>query len=197
MPLKNTGTESLIKETAKRLFFAEGKLHATTQEIADAAGVNRTSLHYYFRSRDLLLEAVFKEAMQGLSLRLAECMEAEKPFKEKIENLIEVFLKDMIAFPYQETFLVTEINTLGKELMGNIQSGPIQTFLKDVRTEMDKGTLEEMDPIHFLMNLFSLLSYPLIMAPLYRQLFQISVEDFAILINQRKEMILTMLFKKN
>jgi len=197
MPLKNTGTENLIKETAKRLFFAEGKLHATTQEIADAAGVNRTSLHYYFRSRDLLLEAVFKEAMQGLSQRLDDCMEAEKPFKAKIENLIEVFLKDMTAFPYQETFLVTEINTLGKELMENIQSGPVKTFLKEVRAEMDKGTLAKMDPVHFLMNLFSLLSYPLIMAPLYRQLFQISTKDFTSLINQRKEMIIAMLFKNN
>ena len=30
-------TEELIKETAKRMFFAEGKFHATTQEIADEA----------------------------------------------------------------------------------------------------------------------------------------------------------------
>jgi len=197
MPIKNTGTENLIKETAKRLFFAEGKLHATTQEIADAAGVNRTSLHYYFRSRDLLLEAVFKEAMQGLSQRLNECMEAKKPFKEKIASLIEVFLKDMTAFPYQETFLVTEINTLGKALMNDIQAGPVNTFLAEVKHEMDKGSLEPMDPLHFLMNLFSLLSYPLIMAPLYQQLFQVSSGDFALLIKQRKEIILTMLFKKN
>ncbi|WP_426328680.1 TetR/AcrR family transcriptional regulator [Pedobacter sp. R-06] len=195
MPLKNTGTENLIKETAKRLFFAEGKLHATTQEIADAAGVNRTSLHYYFRSRDLLVEAVFKEAMMGLSQRLDACFEENRPFREKIENLIGVFLEDMIAFPYQETFLVTEINTLGKELMENIQSGPIHKFLKDIKTEMESGILEKMDPAHFLMNLFSLLSYPLIMAPLYRQLFQISKEDFSVLINQRKEMIMGLLFK--
>ncbi|RBQ11757.1 TetR/AcrR family transcriptional regulator [Pedobacter miscanthi] len=194
MPLKNTGTETLIKETAKRLFFAEGKLHATTQEIADAAGVNRTSLHYYFRSRDLLLEAVFKEAMQALSGRMNECMAAEKPFRQKIEDLIEVFLKDMTAFPYQETFLVTEINTLGKELIENIKAEPINNFLTEVKEEMHNGTLEKIEPIHFLMNLFSLLSYPLIMAPLYRQLFQISEKKFSELIGQRKEIILKMLF---
>ncbi|RDC58208.1 TetR/AcrR family transcriptional regulator [Pedobacter chinensis] len=197
MPLKNTGTEQLIKDTAKRLLFAEGKLHATTQEIADAAGVNRTALHYYFRSRDLLIAAVFQEAMQGLSQRLDECMESEKPFREKIDHLITVFLKDMIAFPYQETFLITEINTLGKELMNNIQSGPVNNFLKQVQDEMEKGTIEKINPIHFLMNLFSLLSYPLIMAPLYRQLFQISGKDFNALINERKKMIMHMIFKED
>ncbi len=194
MPLKNTGTEQLIKDTAKRILFAEGKLHATTQEIADAAGVNRTALHYYFRSRDLLIAAVFQETMQGLSKRLNECMESEKPFKQKVEHLITVFLEDMIAFPYQETFLVTEINTLGKELMGNIQTNPVKQFLKEVQQEMEKGTIVKTDPAHFLMNLFSLLSYPLMMAPLYQQLFQITVQDFNALMLARKKVIMQLIF---
>ncbi|ARS39173.1 TetR family transcriptional regulator [Sphingobacteriaceae bacterium GW460-11-11-14-LB5] len=194
MPLKNTGTEQLIKDTAKKILFAEGKLHATTQEIADAAGVNRTALHYYFRSRDLLIAAVFQETMQGLSKRLNESMESEKPFKQKVEHLITVFLEDMIAFPYQETFLVTEINTLGKELMGNIQTNPVKQFLKEVQQEMEKGTIVKTDPAHFLMNLFSLLSYPLMMAPLYQQLFQITVQDFNALMLARKKVIMQLIF---
>lgn len=194
MPLKNTGTEQLIKDTAKRLIFAEGKLHATTQEIADAAGVNRTALHYYFRSRDLLIAAVFQEAMQGLSERLNECMTSTKPFRQKVEFLIEVFLKDMTAFPYQETFMVTEINTLGKQLVGNIDSGPVKSFLNEVQQEMDSGNLKMMPPSQFLMNLFSLLSYPLIMAPLYRQLFQLSDLAFDELIAARKTMIMDLIF---
>lgn len=194
MPLKNTGTEQLIKDTAKRLIFAEGKLHATTQEIADAAGVNRTSLHYYFRSRDLLIAAVFQEAMQGLSERLNQCMVSAKPFKQKVEFLIEVFLKDTMAFPYQETFMVTEINTLGKQLVGNIDSVPVKSFLSEVQQEMDSGNLKAMPPSQFLMNLFSLLSYPLIMAPLYKQLFQLSDGAFNELITARKTMIMELIF---
>ncbi|MNI32309.1 transcriptional regulator BetI [compost metagenome] len=194
MPLKNTGTEQLIKDTAKRLIFAEGKLHATTQEIADAAGVNRTALHYYFRSRDLLIAAVFQEAMQGLSERLNECMTSTKPFRQKVEFLIEVFLKNMMAFPYQETFLVTEINTLGKQLVGNIDSGPVKTFLNEVQQEMDSGHVKTMPPYQFLMNLFSLLSYPLIMAPLYKQLFQLTDNAFDELITSRKTMIMDLIF---
>ena len=61
MSTKDSATEDLIKETAKRIFFAEGRFNATTQEIADAAGVNRTLVHYYFRSRDLLFEKVWME----------------------------------------------------------------------------------------------------------------------------------------
>ncbi len=196
MPLKNTGTEQLIKDTAKQLLFAEGKLHATTQEIADAAGVNRTSLHYYFRSRDLLISAIFQDAMQGLSQRLDECMLSETSFKVKTENIIAVFLRDMILFPYQETFLITEINTFGKKLIGNIQSGPVKSYLKEAADEMEKGTIEKMNPIHFLMNLFSLLSYPIIMAPLYKPLFRVSEKEFQKLIDERGKIIINLLFRK-
>jgi AcrR family transcriptional regulator len=195
MPLKDTGTEQLIKDTAKRLLFAEGKLHATTQEIADAAGVNRTALHYYFRSRDHLISAIFQETIQGLSQRLDECMTSEESFKAKTENIITVFLRDMIAFPYQETFLITEINTFGKKLLTNIQSGPVKSYLQEAAYEMEKGTIEKMNPIHFLMNLFSLLSYPLIMAPLYEKLFRLSARDFQKLIDERGKVIINLLFK--
>ncbi|MBV8256053.1 MAG: TetR/AcrR family transcriptional regulator [Chitinophaga sp.] len=196
MPLKNTGTEQHIKDTAKRLLFAEGKLHATTQEIADAAGVNRTALHYYFRSRDLLIAAIFQDAMQDLSQRLNECMISDESFKAKTEKIISVFLKHMIAFPYQETFLVTEMNTLGKNLITNIQSDPVKSYLKEAAVEMEKGTIEKMNPIHFLMNLFSLLSYPLIMAPLYKKLFRVSGKDFKELIEERERLIISLLFKQ-
>ncbi|GAB4027414.1 TetR/AcrR family transcriptional regulator [Spirosoma koreense] len=195
MPSKDTGTEQLIKETAKRIFFAEGKLLATTQDIADAAGVNRASLHYYFRSRDQLIDTVFQEAMQALSQRLASAMKSPRPFREKIEELIEVFLADMVAYPYQETFLITQLNTVGHHLIEHINIDPTNTFLAEIEQEMKKGTLEKMNPIHFLMNLFSLLSYPLIMAPLYRQFFDLSESAFKTLMNERKDLIARVLFR--
>jgi AcrR family transcriptional regulator len=195
MPLKNTGTEQAIKDTAKRILFAEGKLHATTQEIADAAGVNRSALHYYFRSRDQLIAAVFVEAMNALSERLDQCMESSMPFREKVERLISVFLDGMIAYPYQETFLVTEINTLGKHLLGNLRTGSVHSFLEEISKEMERGSIQKMEPINFFMNLFSLLSYPLIMAPLYRELFQINEKNYQELAFGRKKMIINLIFQ--
>jgi hypothetical protein len=102
----------------------------------------------------------------------------------------------MVAFPYQETFLVTEMNTLGKNLITNIKSDPVKSYLKEAAAEMEKGNIGKMDPVHFLMNLFSLLSYPLIMAPLYKKLFQVSGKEFNALIEEREGIIMKMLFRK-
>ncbi len=49
MAARDTGAEQKIKDTAKRLYFAEGRINATILDIADAAGVSRTLVNYYFR----------------------------------------------------------------------------------------------------------------------------------------------------
>ena len=87
MPVVDARTEELIKETAMRIFFVEGRLHATTQVIAKEAGVNRGLIYYYFKGRDELFEAVFKEAIAVVRNRLGELFLAKSiPFNKKSAN---------------------------------------------------------------------------------------------------------------
>ena len=51
-------TEELIKQKAKELYVSKGVFDASTQEIADFAGVNRTLVNYYFRSKKNLFQVV-------------------------------------------------------------------------------------------------------------------------------------------
>ena len=53
------GTEERIFEAARKVFARKGRDGARMQEIADEAGINRALLHYYFRSKQGLFEAVF------------------------------------------------------------------------------------------------------------------------------------------
>jgi len=195
MGTRDTGTEQLIKDTAKRIFFAEGKLHATTQDIADAAGVTRTLVNYYFRSVDLLIHQVFKEAMFELSKRFDHVMESDLPFKKKIENLIEVFFTEATAFPYQETFLVTEMLSEKAAFPDEDKPPKVQNFLSQIEAEMKAGNITAMNPVHFLLNLFALMAYPVIMSPLYKKLFSLTDGDYMSLIAERKTLICDMIFK--
>lgn len=107
---KDDATEELIKNTAKRLFFGEGKFNATTQEIADAAGVNRTLINYYFRSRDKLFELVFTDAQEREQERTESIMFSELPFKAKIAEFIDDSFEMAKEYPYMEMYLVTQFN---------------------------------------------------------------------------------------
>ena len=103
-------TEELIKETAKRMFFAEGKFHATTQEIADEAKVNRTLINYYFRSRNNLIDIIFDEAKMVSYDKSRAILDRESDVKDMIGEFIEDSLTTAIQYPYLETYIVTQMN---------------------------------------------------------------------------------------
>lgn len=194
MTTRDTGTEQLIKDTAKHLFFAEGKIHATNQEIADAAGVNRTLVNYYFKSRDILFDQVFNEAQEALVATLDEVMESPVPFKQKIEHLVTVFLKEFGQFPYRELFIITQMNNNSVINAKKARVKKVETLLTEITTAMEKGTIKTMDPRHFLMNLFSLMAYPLVTAPLNKILFNMNDQTYAELMEQRKQLIFETIF---
>ncbi|MBL4674840.1 MAG: TetR/AcrR family transcriptional regulator [Mucilaginibacter sp.] len=194
MTTRDTGTEQLIKDTAKRVFFKEGRFNATTQDIADAAGVNRTLVNYYFRSKDALIKQVYEEGMDDLDNRLTQVMGSDIPFREKMESFIDVFMADSMEFPYQETFLITEMNMNSNLYHKADMNDKVEDFSRQIQKEMDEGRLEKMDPIHFTMNMFSMMIYPLIMKPMYKQFYNLNDEQFKKLMLERKAITCKMLF---
>lgn len=195
MSTRDTGTEQLIRDTAKHLFFAEGKLHATTQEIADAAGVNRTLVNYYFRSRDILFDQVFNEAQEVFSSTLDEVFESSMPFKEKIRNLINVFIEETTQYPYRQLFIITEMNRDLVLYSKRSRVNKVKSFIEEIQQEMDNGELRKMDPRQFIINLFSLMAHPLITAPLQQAIFGMNDDEYAKLMEDRKELIFETIFR--
>src|SRR3954468_23130986 len=103
--VKDQATELLIKEKAKSLFFQKGFLNATTQEIADEAGVNRALIHYYFRSREQMLDVLLDETIQEKKKRARSILTSEIPFREKIARYIDAIVDYGLAYPYLENFI--------------------------------------------------------------------------------------------
>ena len=201
MPVKDCKTEQLIKDTAKRIFLTEGKMLATTQDIADAAGVNRTLLHYYFRSRDVLFEMVFKEALTKLRQRVHEILASQLVFKQKVENIVDVFYEELTELPYLETFIALNLNQEPdkyEEFFISLPGGKerMRNFLKEIQKEMDNGTIAEMKPINFFISLFALMSYPFVARPIYLKMFDLTNAGYNKLLLERKKSIITMLFNQ-
>lgn len=199
MAVKDSQTEQQIKDAARRLFFAEGRFNATTQEIADAAGVNRTLVNYYFRSRDLLFDQILKEARDTMDQRLDMAMSNETSFKKKVEHFIDIFTEQAFTYPYLDIYMVTRINEdveKQNEIISDLKkTDRVKNFLKDVEVEIKKGTVEKMEPVQFLINLISLLSHPVVIQPLFKKLFNYSDKQYKQMLVARKELILKMLFK--
>ncbi|EJL71868.1 TetR/AcrR family transcriptional regulator [Chryseobacterium populi] len=191
---KKDQTQELIKETTKNLFFVKGKFDATTQEIADAAGVNRTLINYYFRSRDNLIQIIFDEAQKVEKEKSEIIMNSDLPFKEKMSQFIEGSLATSLQYPYLETYIVSQINK-GNCHKKDIEEDELKKLYKDIEGEMKLGNIATMKPIQFLLNMVSLLVFPSAIRPLLMENLMIDDKEFDLIISERKEIILNMLFK--
>jgi AcrR family transcriptional regulator len=89
MEIKRTETEVLILDAARKVFLENGFDGATMQQIASEAGINKALLHYYFRGKDRLFEAVFIEAFAKMVPNLLKIFTSEIEFKEKIRGLVD------------------------------------------------------------------------------------------------------------
>ena len=189
-------TEQLIKETAKRIFFGEGRFNATTQEIADAAGVNRTLINYYFRSRDNLFDIVFDDAHKQEHERTEAIVFSNKPFREKISESMDLQFEQSKEYPYLEIYMVTQMNQgncyKDKEHMNLL----LDKFYLEVALEMERGNIHKMRPEQFILNFVSLMSFPVSMRPLLQEIMGFTKESYDILLEERKDVIMNTLFIK-
>jgi AcrR family transcriptional regulator len=199
MPIKDCQTEKLIIDTAMNVFFAEGRLYATTQDIADAAGVNRTLINYYFRSKDELLAKVIQKAHEQFVSNSDAILISDLPFRKKTEQFMDDFMDKLLRFPYLESFLTVDIiqQRLSKNSVDRIPKEspqPILRYLKEIENEMLAGTIPQSNPVHFMINLVSLMIYPIIMRPLQMRLLNISNTEYDQVLTERKQIILDLLF---
>jgi len=192
---KDIETEELIKKTAKRLFFGEGKFNATTQEIADSAGVNRTLINYYFRSRDNLFNLIFEDAVKREEKLREKVLFSDLPFKEKIEMYIDDSLLQAKDYPYLETYIVSRINDGCFYKEEDEWEKFMKRFYEEFENEVKKGTIEKMEPLQFILNIASLVSFPVAIRPLFQSTMRISDAEYDRILSDRKEIIMKILFK--
>jgi len=191
-------TEELIKQKAKELFFTKGMINATTQEIADAAGVNRALIHYYFRSRDRLFETVLRETSREILTKTLGIFFQKETFRMKISKFLDFFLSKNISYPYLPVFVVTAINEHPHKI-GFLDPEGNHTLVQALAIDLEKAIQNnELDPItpeHFIANLMSLANYPSIARPVLESTFGFTEETYDQFLAERKSIIMQTLFR--
>ena len=78
---------SLITQAARELFFTQGYVATTFDQIAIAAGTRRTTLYSHFRDKAEILEQIAEDYQNGLC-ELVAMLEGPVPDRAQIEALI-------------------------------------------------------------------------------------------------------------
>lgn len=99
---RNELQRQTILDAACLLFIEKGFGSTNINDIADAVGMTRTALYYYFRSKEAILEALTKEVTERASELTAEVSHrAELPPDEALRELILRHAGLVLAHPLQ------------------------------------------------------------------------------------------------
>jgi TetR/AcrR family transcriptional regulator len=199
MGAEEAQTEKLIKEKAKILFFQKGLLNATTQEIADEAGVNRALIHYYFRSRDLMLDLLLDETLLEKKERVRKILSSDLPFRKKIAQYIDVVVDYGLTYPYLENFIISETARHPDKIKAFCARDKVKSsdlISEDLAAEIKKKKISPISPEHFMVNLSALCNYPLLAKSVLQTIHGMTDTAYRKFLIERKRVIYMTIFNE-
>ncbi|MDH3381584.1 MAG: TetR/AcrR family transcriptional regulator [Flavobacteriaceae bacterium] len=186
---KEQNTESEILNAAKRIFLLKGMDGARMQEIADEANINKSLLHYYYRSKQLLFEAVFKSAFSMLAPQLNAVMNDDSPLFDKISNFTYNYISFVAKHPYLPNFIIQELNR-NPEFLNNLMNEKhfpkIDKFKKQLEEQIAQGTIRTIKAEQLFINIMALNMFPFLASPLIKAFTNTNDIEFKQLIDARK-----------
>lgn len=172
---KNESTENRILDAARSEFVDKGLSGARMQIIADTAGVNKALLHYYFKSKQSLYEAVLHNIIstfwEGLLHRMPQRSETYN-IEQFIDSIVRTYIDTMQRhsdFPRMFMRELVDGNAVLPQVFGNVVNKlghvPYQIFsvLQQMRS---KGMIKNIDPFHIVINIMGMCAASFFMYPL-------------------------------
>ena len=172
MPAVPSETSQRVLDAAKRVFVRKGMDGAVMQDIAREAQISRTSLHYHFRSKERLFEAVLDDLFAAFLPHVEAILHRDIPLRQKVAGFVDEYLDLLKANPYLPHFIMTELNRKPDRIIHHMTEKGL--FSRRIR-RLVEDALRPVDPhadaAQFIMNLLSLCLFPFIAQPLVEAFF--------------------------
>jgi len=193
METDNSITKQKILDSAQDIFHAKGYDGARMQEIADKANINKGLLHYYFKSKDSLFDAVFSIAFRKMLGQLESTLIMEIPLEDKIDFIVDGYMTMLSKNSTLPRFVMNEINKnpdkfVAKHINGNIKKAFL-IFENDIKKEVETGNIRPIDPRQLCLNLIAMSVFPFMGRPILQVVVGLNNKEFQLLLNERGEHI--------
>lgn len=188
---ENTDMEFRILEAAKDVFMEKGFAETSMGDIAARVGINRPSLHYYFRTKDRIFQAAFGMIIQKIVPKVEEFITAKDvPISERVASLVDVYYEIFKNNPTLPLFIVREINRDVNYIIDTIHNTPIRmTLMKIVtslRKEMADGKLNTVPLSVLFCTFYGAMAFPFLTKNLYERMLGDEEGTFNELLEQWK-----------
>lgn len=166
----NNSTEQQIILAAKQVFIEKGYAETNMSDIAVKAGINRSGLHYYFRTKEKMFDAVFAGIVMSFIPKIHDIVLQDDSIGNRVSKIVDVYFDLFRREPRLPMFISKEIQRDAMHLFntGN-KLGIYQYAMKikfSLEAEMRKGNIKQV-PVEFVLYTFyGMIVMPFVTRPL-------------------------------
>lgn len=187
-------TEERILEAAVQEFMTKGYAGARTTAIAEAAGVTHAMLHYYFRTKDKLLDRIIESKIGTLrDIMLASLGDPTIPLFDKIKSAIENHQDFIAANPELPRFMINEVlsrpDRMPKVIERLKHHTPlvVESLQRQIDEYADRGLCRRVDAGMLMLDIVSLNIFPFSARPMVNALLGGMMENPQAFVEARKK----------
>lgn len=178
------GLEARIVDAARQLFIERGFVGTSMSDIASRAGINRPTLHYYFRTKERMFDAVFGGIVGTLVPRVKDIvLQPDRPIGERVASVVDAYYDVFGAHPGLPMFIVREMHRDFDGVVRTIMELRLGQYIESVRQglqgEMDSGRLRQVPMRYLFLTFYSMLTMPFVAGNLCRTVLLDEGETFA------------------
>lgn len=175
--------ESKIIETAKAVFIEHGYAETSMSEIANRVGINRPTLHYYFRTKDRLYQAIIGSIVSNYFPKVFGTLtDVDRPIGERIGDIIDTYLNILFNIPDLPMFFLKELNRDPKTLIDTVKqlnlTDNLQAACQSLQSEMEQGKLRAVPLQYVFYTFYGLLIFPFLTRELGKEIFGQDFTEF-------------------
>ena len=185
-------TEEKIFNAARLVFQQKRFTGARMQPTADEAGINKAMLHYCFKNKELLFQAVFMNAFGQLAPQINEIFTSNETVFEKIKKFTDSYISFVIQNPHLPAFVIQEMNNNQQfviSFLNNENKPNPSQFVLQIEKEIQDGIIININPKQLLLDIFSMTAFPFVAQTLVKGILQISDSEFNLMMEERKTTI--------
>lgn len=193
MYMKNI-TEEKIKQVAIEIFAKKGFAATKTRDIASAANVNISTLHYYYRNKDTIYKVVADEVFHQFNQMVDAINYSNLPFKEKIKQFVFQLTDFCLKNPHFPSFIVFESQRNPDKVFDKVDFKAIDnTIEKELNELIDKKIVRPISYPDYSINMIALVCFPFINKHMLQRNNGLNDKDFNELVENRKELVADMI----
>jgi TetR/AcrR family transcriptional regulator len=168
-------SRAAILQAAVREFSREGVAGARTDAIAQAAGVNKALLYYYFKDKETLYGAVLDQVFGGLKESIQAALSNDLPPRKKLLAYVGAHFDYIASHPLYPRITQGEMMRAARGKAPQLQRiakqyltpvfGRVASMIEEGQAT---GDFRPVDPMHFVPSMIAVIVFHFINAPVLR-----------------------------